>query len=259
MGVRKNNMPCVRGIIRPREDETLDSLACGGLQVLQKKQGYRYSLDAYLLASFVDETPGTEMIDIGSGSGVISILLAAVKGLRMTGVEIQEDMAEMSTRSVMLASLQDRVMIVCADIRAYRGPRFDAVVTNPPYRPVSSGRVNHDQGRAVAWHEISLDLDTLLECSYDLLNPGGRFYLVYPAWRLPDLIASMRSNRIEPKKVMFVHSTPSSSAEISLVCGLKGGGKELHVLRPFFIFARQGVYTSEMERIFSALMLPKSH
>lgn len=247
------------GSALPREDETLDPLACSGLYVLQKKQGYRYSLDAYLLAAFVDESPGCEMIDIGSGSGVLSILLAAVRGHRVTGVEIQDGMVEMSQRSVGLAGLQDRVRIVHADIREYREEQFDAVVTNPPYRPVSAGRISRDQGRAMARHEISLDLEALLKCSYELLKPGGRFYLVYPAWRLPDLISAMRAARIEPKRAMFVHSTPSSSAEIVLMSGLKDGGKELNVCRPFFVFARQGVYTKEMESVFRALKLPKSH
>lgn len=252
-------LPGETGIIRRQEDETLDSLACSGLYVLQKKQGYRYSLDAYLLSAFVDEAPGSEVVDVGSGSGVLSILLAAVKDHRVTGVEVQHDMAEMSQRSVELAGLQDRVRIVHADVREYRGQRFDAVVTNPPYRPLSTGRISRDQGRAMARHEISLDLETLLACSYELLKPGGRFYLVYPAWRLPDLIVTMRAGRIEPKRAKFVHSTPSSSAEIVLVSGLKDGGKELKVCSPFFVFARQGVYTKEMERVFRALELPKSH
>ncbi len=254
-----NVLPVNAGTLRMQEDETLDSLACGGLYVLQKRRGYRYSLDAYLLAAFVDESPGSEVVDVGSGSGVLSILLAAVKGQRVTGVEIQDDMADMSQRSVELAALQDRVRIVHADIREYRGQRFDAVVTNPPYRPVNAGRINRDQGRAMARHEISLDLDTLIKCSYEMLKPGGRFYLVYPAWRMPDLISVMRAGRIEPKSVMFVHSTPSSSAEIVLVSGLKDGGKELKVCRPFFVFARQGIHTKEMERVFRVLELPKSH
>ena len=242
-----------------KEDETLDSLACGNLHVLQKKQGYRYSLDAYLLAASVQEAPGTRVIDIGSGSGVVSILLAAVKGLRVTGVEIQDDMADMSRRSVELAGLQDRVEIECADIRQYRGVKFDVVVSNPPFRPVHTGRINPGPGRAVARHEISLDLEALLTCSYDLLNPGGRFYVVYPAWRLPDLISSMRSKRIEPKRLLFVHSTPSSSAEICLVSGLRDGGRELNVCRPLFVFTHEGMHTPEMQKVFQELELPKSH
>ena len=244
----------------PRDDETLDSLVCGGLSVLQKKQGYRYSLDAYLLAAFVDEKPGTQALDIGSGSGVVSLLLADVKGLVMTGVEIQDAMAEMSRRSVEIAGLKDKVKIVCADIREYGVPgKVDVVVTNPPYRPARAGRINADQSKALARHEISLDLEALLERSYALLKPGGRFYLVYPAWRMPDLMSAMRNNRIEPKRIMLVHSTLQSSAEICVVCGIKDGGKELGVHSPFIVFAQEGIYSPEMEGVFRNLSLPKSH
>ncbi|HQI02358.1 MAG TPA: methyltransferase [Deltaproteobacteria bacterium] len=241
------------------DDETLDALTCGNLFVLQKKQGYRYSLDAYLLAAFVEESPGARVLDIGSGSGVISLLLAAMKGLFVTGIEIQEPIAEMARRSVQFAGLQERIEIVSADIREYSGPAVDAVVSNPPYRPVWTGRINCDQGKAIARHEISLDLDTLLACSSRLLKPGGRFYLVYPVWRLTDLIAAMRSHRIEPKRIMFVHSTTHSPAEMCLVCGTRDGGKELCVKSPFFVFAHEGIYTQEMEGVFRELRLPKSH
>lgn len=245
--------------IEPRDDETLDSLSCGGLFILQKKLGYRYSLDAYLLAAFVDEKPGTQVLDIGSGSGVISIMLAAVKDLTMTGVELQAPMAEMSMRSIVRSGLQDKVRIVCADIREFDSKGVEVIVTNPPYRPVSTGRVNPAQSKALARHEISLDLETLLERSSALLKSGGRFYLVYPAWRLPDLISSMRNNRIEPKRIMLIHSTLQSPAEFFLVCGVKDGGKELGVYSPFIVFAQEGIYTQEMERVFRELRFLKSH
>ncbi len=245
--------------ISPRDDETLDALSCGSLCVLQKKQGYRYSLDAYLLSAFVDERPGTGVLDIGSGSGVISILLAAVKGLLVTGVEIQEPMAEMSRRSVALAGLQERVRIVNADFRDYNGPGTDVVVVNPPYRPVRAGRLNPDQGKAVARHEILLDLDTLLDKAYNSLNQGGRFYIVYPVWRLPDLMECMRSRRIEPKNLVLVHSTRESTADICLVRGIRDAGKELLVSRPFIVFKQEGIYSEEMDDVFKELRFPKSH
>jgi tRNA1Val (adenine37-N6)-methyltransferase len=242
----------------PGHDETLDSLACGGISLFQKKKGYRYSLDAYLLAAFVREEPGTGILEIGSGSGVVSLLLAAVKGLSMTGVEIQESMARMSRRSVELAGLGELVEIVTADIREYGGPRVDVVVSNPPYRPRKTGRVNPDQGKAVARHEISLTLEELMERSYALLRSRGRLYLVYPAWRMADLVSAMRSFRIEPKEIMLVHSTSRTNAQICLVCGVKNGGKELLVHRPFFVFSQEGIYTAEMEEVFSELSLPKT-
>lgn len=242
----------------PGHDETLDSLACGGISLFQKKRGYRYSLDAYLLASFVREEPGTRALEIGSGSGVVSLLLAAVKGLLMTGVEIQEPMAEMSRRSVELAGMEGKVEIVTADIRDCTGPRVDVVVANPPYRPRKTGRVNPDQGKAVARHEIELTMEELMERSHALLRNKGRLYLVYPVWRMADLMSSMRSFRIEPKEIMLVHSTLRSNARICLVCGVKNGGKELLVHRPFSVFAQEGVYTTEMEEVFRELALLKT-
>ena len=165
----------------------------------------------------------------------------------------------MSMRSVALSGLEDRVKIVCSDIRMYNGESVDVVVANPPYRPAWTGRVNPDPVKALARHEISLDLDTLLGNSCMLLRPGGRIYLVYPAWRLADLITTMRTHRIEPKTMIFVHSASGTGAEMCLVCGMKDGGKELNILSPFTVFAQQGVYTEEMEAVFRELRLPKSH
>ena len=241
----------------PGSDETLDRLSCGDLSVFQKKKGYRYSLDAYLLGAFVEEAPGTEVIEIGSGSGVVSILLAAMKGLVMTGVEIQEELAEMSRRSVELAGLQERITVVCSDIRDYRGPRADAVVANPPYRPLETGRINPHGQKAVARHEISLDLDTLLKKAHDLLKPSGRFYIVYPSWRLPDLLCAMRSNRVEPKRMRCAYTAPDRTSEICLVCGVRGGGKEMALERPLFIFNEDGSYHRAMEAVFQGLSFSK--
>lgn len=257
--IERDGMVAMKNVLNKKDDETLDALKCGDLFVLQKKQGYRYSFDAYLLAAFVEEGPGSRVLDIGSGSGIVSLLLAAMKGLFMTGIEIQESVAEMARRSVHYAGLQERIEIVSADIREYRGPAADAVVSNPPYRPVRTGRINCDQGKAVARHEILLDLETLLSCSFMLLKPGGRLYLVYPVWRLTDMITTMRSHRVEPKRIMFVHSTDQSPAEICLVCGTKDGGKEMEVKSPFVVFAHEGIYTPEMEGVFRELRLPKSH
>ncbi|MBN2297268.1 MAG: methyltransferase [Deltaproteobacteria bacterium] len=242
-----------------KDNETLDTLSCGDLSILQKKSGYRYSFDAYLLAAFVSEKPGTEILDIGSGCGVIALLLAAIKDLNVTGVEIQEEMVEMSMRSVHMANLENTVNIVCSDIKDYSGKTFDAVVTNPPYRPVSTGRINPDQNKAVARHELMLDLDTLMKKSYELLRPSGRFYIVYPAWRLPDLLSSMRSSGIEPKSMVIVYSDMDSAAEICLVSGMKDAGKELNIARPFIVYSDKGIYTVEMQEVFTSLALPKSH
>jgi len=239
--------------------ETLEMLSCGDLPIIQSKNGYRFSLDAYLLAAFAEEKPGTRVLDIGSGSGVISVLLAAIKGLCVTGVEVQEDMVEMSLRSIHLAGLDDRIEIVRSDIKEYDQHRFDAIVTNPPYRPLATGRINPEKNKALARHEILLDLDTLMKRSYELLGPSGRFYIVYPSRRLPDLVTSMRFYKIEPKRMIFVYSDMNSGPEICLVSGVKDGGQELRIERPFVIYSQHGVYTQEMQDVFTKLSLAKSH
>lgn len=241
----------------PREDETLDTLTCGNLSILQKRKGYRYSLDAYLLAAFVEEKPGTRVLEIGSGSGVVSILLAAMKGLAVTGVEIQRGLAEMSMRSVQRAGLADQVNIKCCDIRDYSGRKVEAIVTNPPYRPLDTGRINPDSEKAIARHELALDLEGVLQKAHEMLVPGGRFYIVYPAWRLPDLLCSMRSRHIEPKHVQCVHTSAGSSAEICLVRGLRDGGKECSVGRPIFVYTEEGTYHKEVAEVFRSLSLHK--
>ncbi len=242
---------------RPRNDETLDTLSGCNLSILQKKKGYRYSLDAYLLGAFVEEAPGTEVLDIGSGSGVVSILLAAMKGLHVTGVEVQDTLAEMSMRSVERSNLSDKVRIVCCDIKEYSGPSVDVVVTNPPYRPIDTGRINPDRSKAIARHEISLDRDALLKKSYGLLRPLGRFYIVYPTWRIPDLICAMRTIRIEPKHMRGVYTSLKSTSEICLMCGVRDGGKEFTIGPPLIVFNEDGTYHKDMERVFQGLTLQK--
>jgi tRNA1Val (adenine37-N6)-methyltransferase len=245
--------------VQPKEDETVDSLTCGNLSVFQKKKGYRYSVDSYLLASFVEEKPGTEVLDIGSGSGVVSLLLASVKDLRMTGIEIQKELAEMSIRSVEKAGLSDKICIKCCDIKNYSGHRVDAILTNPPFRPVNTGRINPHSEKAIARHELEIDLDGLLEKTYQLLKTGGRLYIVYPSWRLPDLISCLRANRLEPKRLRFVHTSIESHSEICLVNAIKNGGKECVVERPVLVYSRDKIYHKEMESIFQNLCFEKNH
>ena len=247
----------MKGKCEPNKDETLELLSCCNLSILQKKKGYRYSLDSYLLGAFVDEAPGTEVIDIGSGSGVVSILLSAVKGLHVTGIEIQEDLAEMSKRSIERSGLSDKVKITCCDIKDYSGPKVDTVVTNPPYRPLSTGRINPDRSKAIARHEIALDLDVLLRKTYELLRPLGRLYIVYPAWRVPDLLCAMRARRIEPKQMRCVYTSPTRTAEICLICGVREGGKEFTIESPLIVYNQDNSYHHNMEMIFQSLILPK--
>ncbi|MCK7479720.1 MAG: hypothetical protein M0C28_22260 [Candidatus Moduliflexus flocculans] len=138
------------------------------------------------------------------------------------------------------AGLSDKVRITCCDIRDYSGPKVDVVVTNPPYRPLKTGRINPDRSKAIARHEISLDLDVLLKKTYELLRPLGRLYIVYPAWRVPDLLVchAVEKDRAETHE-MRVYIPGKRHAEICLVCGVQGGGKEFSIESPLIIYNRR--------------------
>lgn len=236
-----------------QDGETLEGLACGDLVVIQKRTGYRFSLDAYLLAAFVEEEPGTHILEIGSGSGVVSIMLAGIKQLRLTGIEVQAEVAEMSRRAVHANGLGASIEIVTGDVREYAGQKVGAVIANPPYRPVRTGRVNPDREKAVARHELLLDLEGLLAGAARNLAKGGRFYCIYPAWRLADLMSAMRTAGIEPKRLVMVHPAPHHPAELCLLMGVRKGGKELRIEAPFFVRTAQRNYSTAMIRVFETL------
>jgi tRNA1Val (adenine37-N6)-methyltransferase len=237
-------------------DEAAGKLTTGGLTIIQKKKGYRYSIDSYLLAAFVDEPDDASALEIGSGSGVVSILLAGVKRLCITGVEIQPSLARMSGRSVKMNSLENKVKIINRDIKDYSSGPYDAVVTNPPYRPIGSGRTNPEDEKAVARHELRLTLEQMLSCANRLLNDGGRFYAIYPVWRLPDMLCTMRDNNIEPKKIIMIHSHTGSRASLFLVKGIKGAGKELFIEPPLIVYETRNEYTERMKELFRSLIIP---
>ncbi len=233
--------------------ENLAELGCAGIRVWQPTHGYRFSLDAYLLAAFVDEAPATEVFEVGYGSGVIALLLAAVKGLRVSGVEIQPRMVELARRSVALNGLEHAVELAQGDFREYRGGPHAAVVVNPPYRPLATGRLNPDESIAQSRHEISLSLEQLAAGAARCLRPGGRFYCIYPAWRLVDLMAQLRAVGLEPKRLRIVHSRADGPGRLCLVAAARGGGCELKLEPPLVIYGADGQYSDEARAIFAGL------
>ncbi|SEM72923.1 tRNA1Val (adenine37-N6)-methyltransferase [Syntrophus gentianae] len=247
-------------MILQREDETVDGLLNGRLQVIQKKKGYRFSLDALLLASFLRLGRENALLDMGTGSGVLALISAVRRpDVRVVGMDIQEDMVEMATRSAALNGLEDRVKFRVGDVRQIRrlfeAESFDAVVCNPPYRKVNSGRINPLGEKALARHEIRGTLRDFLEAASYVLKPGGRLFVIYPAQRLVSLIAGMREAVLEPKRCRGVHSRSDTPGTFVLAEGVKGGGEELEVLPPLFIYKDAEDYTEAMEEIFKELSL----
>ena len=236
------------------EEKTLDTLFQGELAVIQKRKGYRFSLDAVLLAHFVSLRGEEKIADLGTGSGIIPLILAYLHpSVNVIGLEIQKEMVQRARRSVKLNRLASRIEIVEGDVRsierAFSPKSFDTVVCNPPYRRRASGRMNPDPERRLARHEIKGELKDFLRAGLYLLRHRGRMALVYPAARTTDLLATMRQVGLEPKRLRFVHSFEGSTATLVLIEGIKGAGSESKVLPPLFIYSRAMEYTPEVKAI----------
>ena len=234
--------------------ETLDALFRGRMVIFQRKRGYRLSLDAVLLARFIELKGGERVVDLGAGNGVIALLLALLHpSARVVGLEVQETMVERALRSVRLNRLEGRVEISRGDVRflkkSFAPESFDAAVSNPPYLRPKSGRTNPDPERHIARHEVEGSLSDFLHGGSYLLRRGGKMSLVYPAVRVADLLVGMREVGVEVKRLRWVHSSTDGPATLVLVEGVKGGGSGLKVLPPLVVYSKKKEYTEEMKAI----------
>ncbi|MCX5839066.1 MAG: methyltransferase [Deltaproteobacteria bacterium] len=241
-----------------RDGETVDEILGGRLRIIQKKRGYRFSLDALLLAHFAALQEGDDLIDLGTGGGIIALILAQrFRCGRVLGIDIQDELVAIAKRNVVCNGLAGQIEIRRGDVRCpefFCEPQsFSAAVFNPPYRRRGSGRMNPDPEKAVARHEIAATAADFLAAAVYALRPEGRVFAIYPATRIVLLLARMRDFRIEPKRLRLVHSRPSGSGAFVLVEGVKAGREGLKVLPTLFIHEDQGGYTSEMTAVFRAL------
>ena len=235
-------------------EETLDDLRVGGLKIYQRKNGYRFSLDPILLCAFARVEAGERVADLGTGAGVIPLVLARrTAAVRIVGIEVQAQLAERARRSVVLNGLEERIEILTADVRAIDkqlAPRsFSVVLSNPPFRAAGSGRLAPENERAAARHELAGGLGDFLRAAAGLLPVGGRFYVVYLAERLADLLEGMRRAGLEPKRLRCVHGRLGEAARMVLVEGRRGGRPGLALEAPLVIFSGEG-YSAEVRAIY---------
>ena len=240
------------------EGESADDILNGRFKVIQRKKGYRFSVDALLLAHFVPPGKACRILDLGTGSGVIPLLLIHRRpGSRIVGIDIQKDMVDMARRTLALNCIDDGIEIREGDVRRIEDDvnpgSFDIACANPPYRRIFSGRINPDGEKARAKHEIFGTLNDFLRAAAYALKPGGKAYLIYPARRLAELIQQFRQQDIEPKRCRIVYSHPESKGEFILMEGSAGGREELLVEPPLFIRDGHGHYSAAMVALFSAL------
>lgn len=216
-------------------DETLDEFMQGRLRVIQSRRGYRFSSDAVLLAEFVSTRAGDLVVDLGTGCGIIPLVLLLNQSARhAVGLEIQPELARQALRNARLNGLEHRMIVIQGDLRHPPLAPFsaDVVVCNPPYRQVTSGRVNPDPQRAIARHELLASLDDILGAARNLLKAGGRLAVIYAAVRLVDLLIRMRGFGLEPKKIRLIHPGPGRDAKLVLVEASAGGRRGVKILSP---------------------------
>jgi tRNA1Val (adenine37-N6)-methyltransferase len=234
---------------------TPDTFLNEKITIRQSPAGYRYSIDAVILAHHVKPKPGDRVLDLGTGCGVIPILLAfQYPEARFTGIEIQPELADIAGRNVRQNRMEHRVEIMCRDMHTLEQNQFqapmDLVLSNPPYRRAAAGRVNPNRQRAVARHEIKTTLPGVAAVAGRMLRTAGKFMMIYTSERLADVMVQLRFVRIEPKFIRFIHSRKESGAKLILLEGVKGGNPGLKVGAPLVIYQDDGDYSTEMKAMF---------
>jgi tRNA1Val (adenine37-N6)-methyltransferase len=242
--------------MKQESHETLDSIK--DIKLFQAKNGYRFSVDALLLENFISAKRLEKGIELGAGSGIISILLAKrLKGSKIIAVEIQNNLAERATRNVNLNGLDERIEILQKDIKdlkkIYPANKFDFVFSNPPFRKTKTGRLSIYEERAVARHEVEITLPDLIKTASYLIKHSGKFFLIYHPFRLAELISLLQKAKLEPKRMRFVHSKMGEEAKMVLIEAVKGSGTWLKIAPPLYIYEKGNAYTSELAKILSVL------
>jgi tRNA1Val (adenine37-N6)-methyltransferase len=240
---------------RPRpdlsEDETLDSFYHGRILVMQKKKGYRFSVDAPLLAAFIRTGPADSLLEAGAGNGIISLLLSLRPFRRIVCLEIQPALADLARRNVRLNRLDDRIAVLERDLRTFQSEeKFDIVFSNPPYLRKEGGHLSRSEEKAVAKHEIWCDIFDIMQLAGRVLKRDGRGYFIYPVRRKTDFDQAAERNGLKVRSLRYVHPSREKPARWFLAeCAFAGEFEER--LPPLFVHDDQGEYSPEMKQVFS--------
>lgn len=238
-----------------KEGERLDELQRNGYCIIQDPQRFCFGMDAVLLSGFVQIRPGSRVLDLGTGTGIIPILLEAkTEASHLTGLEIQPDSADMARRSVRLNGLKDKIDIVEGDIREAAGifpsASFDALTCNPPYMIGGHGLVNPEAPKAIARHEVKCTFEDVAAAAEKLLKPQGSFFVVHRPFRLAEIIVTLSAHHLEPKRLQMVYPFADKEPNMVLIEARRGGRSRLTVEKPLIIYKEPGIYTDEIYEIY---------
>ena len=242
-------------MIELKDAERIDYLQRNGYKIIQNEKKFCFGMDAVLLSGFALVKEGEKLLDIGTGTGIIPILLEAKSdGDHFTGLEIQEESADMAARSVKLNGLTDKIDIICGDIKdaqsLFRPASFDVITTNPPYMIGKHGLTGKNREKAIARHEIFCTLDDIARQAGELLKDKGRFYMVHRPFRLVEIFNTLTKYRLEPKRLKLVYPFIDKEPNMVLIEALKGGNPRLTVEKPLIVYSEPGVYMDEIYDIY---------
>lgn len=237
------------------ENERLDELHRNGYCIIQDPERFCFGMDAVLLSGFAKAKKGERVLDLGTGTGIIPILMEAkTEASDFTALEIQEESADMARRSVLYNHLENRINVVTGDIKdaskIFGASSFHVITTNPPYMIGEHGLSSASDAKAIARHEVLCDLDDILRESAKLLRPGGRFYMVHRPFRLAEIFSKMVAYKIEPKRMRLVYPYADKEPNMVLIEGLRGGKSRLTVEKPLIVYKEKNVYTDEIYDIY---------
>ena len=241
------------------ENERIDDLEFKGLKIIQNKKGFCFGIDSVLLSDFAKNIKkGSKVIDLGTGTGIINILLSGkTEADSFVGVEIQKEVSDMAKRSIELNNLCNKIEILNDNIinlkNKYSKNSFDAVVTNPPYKQKNIGLINKEDKKIISRHEITASLEDFIHISSYLLKDFGEFYMIHRPERLVDIFSIMRKEKIEPKKIKFVYPSKNKKTNLVLIKGIKLGNPFLEYDDNLYVYDEKGNYTNDILKIYNKI------
>lgn len=238
-----------------KEGERIDDLERSNLKIIQDPKRFCFGMDAVLLSGFVHVKPGGTVLDMGTGTGILPILLSAkTEASHLSALEIQEDSVDMARRSVALNGLEDKIDIVQGDIKEagtlFKKASFDAVTCNPPYMVGQHGLTNERSAMAIARHEVLCTFDDVAKNAAAVLRPGGNFFLVHRPFRLAEIFATLQKYKLEPKRMQLIHPFIDKEPNMVLIEASRGGKSRMEVMKPLIIYKQPGVYTEDVLGIY---------